>query len=71
MLVVNCFAMQVDVQTFDLDFRRDAQAHDHVDHLQDDEGDDAAVQEHRAHVVELDQHLVGIAIGQPTLAGAS
>src|SRR3954453_23730735 len=39
-LVVNRFTMQVDIETLAFHFRRDAQADNEVDHLQDDEGDD-------------------------------
>ena len=44
-------AVEVDVQTFDFHFPGDAHADDDVDHLQDDEGADAAIDEHRGDIV--------------------
>src|SRR6185437_3605390 len=67
-LAVNGFAVEVDVETFDFDLLGDTQADHQVDHFQDDEGDDGAVHEGAEHIVELDQHLVAVAVDQPAFA---
>src|ERR1051326_6317653 len=61
--------MQVDVEALDFDLAADAQADGDVDRLQDREGDDRAIEKGRAHVVELHQQLVRVAVGEPALAG--
>src|SRR5262249_21153736 len=61
-LLLHHLAMQVDVETFDLDGLADPEAHDDVDHLEDDEGHDGAVHERAGNVVELDQHLMGVTV---------
>ena len=61
--------MEVDVETFDFDFRGNTQAHDHVDHLQNDEGNDSAVEEHSGNIDRLIEHLRAIAVSQPAFAG--
>ena len=59
-LIVNSLAVQVDVETFDFNFRRDAQADDQVKGLQDDESDDGAIDEHSTDVLELRNQLVEV-----------
>src|SRR3569833_1763544 len=61
--------MQVDVEAFDFNFGRDAQADHQIHQLQDDEGDDGAVDEHGADVLELGNHLVDVAVRQPAALG--
>src|SRR6516225_9638590 len=63
--LLNHFAVEVDVETFDLDLLGDADADHRVEDLEDDPGADGAIHEGSGDVVELDQHLVGVAVDQP------
>src|SRR4029077_8133468 len=63
--LLNHFAVEVDVETFDLDLLGDAKTDHRVDDLEDDPGDDGAIDEGAGDVVELDQHLVAVAVDEP------
>ncbi len=54
-------AVKTDVQTFAFLLFGDAQADDHVDDFEDDEGDDGVVDDGEAHALGLDQDLGHIA----------
>src|SRR5205814_5676214 len=68
-LPVHHFAVEVDIEAFDFDLAADAQANGEIDRLQDREGDKRAIEECRAHIGELHQQLVRIAVIEPALAG--
>src|SRR6476659_1247422 len=68
LVLLHHLSMQVDIETFDFGSLTDPQANDEVDDLEDDVGHDRAVDEGASHIVELDQHLMRVAVGQPTFA---
>ena len=63
--IVHGLAMEIDVEAFGFDFRRNAQSNDEIDDLENDKGADGAIGEDGRHVVKLDQHLMGVAVDQP------
>ena len=55
--VVATLVVQGEVQTHGFLFLVDSQTHDHVQHLEDHEGDDAGVDDGEGHALELDEQL--------------
>src|SRR6266404_2648837 len=60
--------MKVDVEPFDLDIALHAQAYERIDDLENNPGSDGAVHEGTGHIIELDQHLLAVAVDQPAFA---
>ncbi len=48
---MNCLAVKVDIQAFDLDLVRNAQSDSPVNDFEDDEGGDAAIHERTNNIV--------------------
>src|SRR5206468_2183270 len=61
------FAVEVDVETLDLDFFADAEADGGVDHLEDDERDGGAPDERAGNIDQLDADLAEVAVQQPAV----
>src|SRR4051812_5942076 len=61
------FAVLRDVEPFEFRLAADAQTDHRVDHFQDDEGHDTAINERAGDIVELDQHLPRVSVQKPAM----
>src|SRR5215217_2938606 len=64
LLALHCFAVQREVEALALDLFFDAQSDDDVDHLEDDQADDRAVDEHDHDALDLVDELSRVAFEQ-------
>src|ERR1700733_9026712 len=63
--------MQIEIEAFPLAVDIDPEADDQVDELEQNQRDDRVVADGAPDAVELDQHLMRIAVDQTALAGAA